>query len=68
MYVLYVQYKCEKREVNFNLCYSGYGWGFRKARNFFTKEEGIALLKEYQDELEKEKQGINERIREIEAN
>jgi hypothetical protein len=65
---LYVQYKYEKREVNFNLCHGGYDWGFRKERNFFTKEECIALLKEYQDELEKEKQGINERIREIEAN
>jgi hypothetical protein len=33
----------------------------------FTKEERIEMLKEYQDELEKEKQGIAERIKELEA-
>ncbi len=50
------------------MCYGGgYEWGFQRARSFFTKEERIALLKEYQDELEKEKQGINERNKEIEA-
>ena len=54
-------------EVNNKMCYGGYGWGFQRARSFFSKEERIALLKEYQDELEKEKQGINERIKEIEA-
>jgi hypothetical protein len=44
------------------------GSGFRSARSFLTKEERIALLKEYQDELENEKQGVTERIKEIEAN
>jgi hypothetical protein len=62
---------CVRRQanqgVNDKMCYGGYGWGFQRARSFFTKEERIALLKEYQDELEKEKQGINERIKEIEA-
>ena len=57
----------ETSEVNNNMCHDGYGWSFQRARSFLTKEERIALLKEYQDELEKENQGVNERIREIEA-
>ena len=44
-----------------------YGWGFQRARSFLTKEERIALLKEYQDDLDKEKQGVAERIKELEA-
>jgi hypothetical protein len=44
-----------------------YGWGFQRARSFLIKEERIALLKEYQDDLDKEKQGISERIKELEA-
>ena len=36
-------------------------------RSFLTKEESIALLKEYQDEIEKENQGISERIKQLEA-
>ena len=32
-----------------------------------TKEERVALLKEYQDELEKEKQGVTERIKQLEV-
>ncbi|MGA9154394.1 MAG: hypothetical protein WCC17_09820 [Candidatus Nitrosopolaris sp.] len=46
-------------------CYAG---GFERARSFLTKEERVALLKEYQDELEKEKQGVTERIKQLEAN
>lgn len=48
-------------------CGYGYGWGFHRARSFLTREERIEMLKEYQDELEKEKQGIAERIKELEA-
>jgi hypothetical protein len=33
-----------------------YGGGYQRARSFLIKEERIALLKEYQDELDKEKQ------------
>lgn len=47
----------------------GYGCcGVRvdQVRNFLTREERIALLKEYKDGLEKEVQGIGERIRELE--
>jgi len=47
--------------------YSSYGWRFRGQRRFLTREERVALLKEYQDELEKEKQGVAERIKELEA-
>ena len=39
-------------------CYGG-----SRTRSFLTKEECVALLKEYQDELEKEKQGVTERIK-----
>ncbi len=53
--------------MNSEMGYGCYGWGFHRARSFLTKEERIALLKEYQDELEKEKQGIAERIKELEA-
>jgi flagellar motility protein MotE (MotC chaperone) len=37
-----------------------------KARSFLTKEERVALLKEYKDELEKETRGVEERIKELE--
>jgi hypothetical protein len=47
--------------------YGCYGWGFGIHRRFLTRQERIALLKEYQDELEKEKQGVAERIKELEA-
>jgi hypothetical protein len=41
--------------------------GFQKARSFLTKEERIALLKEYKNDLEKETEGVVERIKELEA-
>lgn len=43
------------------------GTGFQNARSYLTKEERITLLKEYKDELDKEGQGVNERIKELEA-
>ncbi|HEY7228060.1 MAG TPA: hypothetical protein VH481_08035 [Nitrososphaeraceae archaeon] len=42
------------------------GLGVDQVRNFLTKEERISLLKEYSDGLEKEVQGIKERIKELE--
>jgi hypothetical protein len=42
------------------------GGGVDQVRNFLTREERIALLKEYSDGLEKEVQGIRERIKELE--
>jgi hypothetical protein len=44
--------------------FMGYGYcgtGIQKARSYLTKEERIALLKEYKDELEKEGQGVVEK-------
>ena len=35
------------------------------ARSFFTKEEKIESLKEYQDSLEKEAKGVAERIKQL---
>ena len=49
----------------------GYGCcetGFQKARSFLTKDEKIKLLKEYKADLEKETQGVTERIKQLEAN
>ena len=45
---------------------SNCGTDFQKARSFLTKEERVALLKEYKDELEKETRGVVERIKELE--
>jgi len=36
------------------VCYDCCGTDIQKARSFLTKEERIALLREYKDELEKE--------------
>ncbi len=41
---------------------------YQKARNFLTKEEKIEILKEYQKDLERESQGVSEKIKELEAN
>jgi hypothetical protein len=38
----------------------------RKVRSFLTREEKVSLLKEYKDDLEKEVQGVSERIKELE--
>ena len=55
----------------------GYGYGssaynycgsnYHKSISFLTKEERIDMLKEYQKELEKEAQGVSERIKELDA-
>ncbi|MDO8628791.1 MAG: hypothetical protein Q7R56_03480 [Nanoarchaeota archaeon] len=37
-------------------------------RNFLTKEEKIEMLKDYQQTLEKEAQGVKERIKDMERN
>jgi hypothetical protein len=54
--------------INDSMCYSDYcGGGTHRARSFLTKEERIALLKEYLQDLEKESQGVAERIKELEV-
>ena len=37
-------------------------------RGFLTKDEKIEMLKEYKDSLDKEAQGVAERIKELERN
>jgi len=48
--------------MGYNCC----GESMQTARNFLTKEERIALLKEYKDDLDKESQGVSERIKHLE--
>lgn len=42
------------------------GIDVRRARSFLTREEKVSMLKEYKDDLEKEIQGISERIKDLE--
>ncbi|HET6727677.1 MAG TPA: hypothetical protein VFH19_06565 [Nitrososphaeraceae archaeon] len=44
------------------------GIGVEGMRRFLTREERISLLKEYKGDLEKEVQGIKERIKDLEEN
>ncbi len=44
----------------------GCGKGHGGMRSFLTKEEKIDMLKEYKENLEKEMQGVKERISELE--
>ncbi len=37
-------------------------------RSFLTKEEKLEILKNYKEELEKEVQGVSERIKQLEKN
>ena len=45
---------------------SGCGTDYGRVRNFLTREEKVSMLKEYKDDLEKEVQGVIERIKELE--
>ncbi|HOM95335.1 MAG: DUF5320 domain-containing protein [Candidatus Methanofastidiosa archaeon] len=42
-----------------------YGHGIHRRRRFFTKEERIQMLEDYKIWLEKERQGVEERIEEL---
>ncbi len=42
------------------------GVNVQRARSFLTKEERIGMLNEYKDYLEKEAQGVSERIKDLE--
>ena len=42
--------------------------GCCKERSFFTKEEKIEMLRDYKNSLEKEFQGVSERIKDLEKN
>jgi len=41
------------------------GCGCHSGRRFLTKEERIEMLEDYKNWLEKEKQGVEERIEEL---
>jgi hypothetical protein len=63
----YIQYGWKNKEVNGLMGYGCCGTGFQKSRSLLTKEERIAMLKEYKDELEKEGKGVVAKIKELEA-
>jgi len=46
--------------------YSCCGSTVQKARSFLTKEERISLLKDYKEDLDKESQGVAEKIKSFE--
>ena len=46
--------------------YSCCGVSQQTARSFLTKQERVSLLKEYKADLDKESQGVAEKIKELE--
>jgi len=59
----------EVKNMGCGCSYSGSsGVGTQKGRSFLTREEKVELLKEYRNDLEKEAQGVSERIKELEVN
>ncbi len=38
----------------------------QEARSFLTKQERISLLKDYKEDLDKESQGVGEKIKDLE--
>ena len=42
--------------------------GCCEERSFFTKEEKIEMLRDYKNSLDKEAQGVSERIKDLEKN
>ncbi len=58
------------KEVKDMGCGCSYDSGSRfgaQVRGFLTREEKVELLKEYKNDLEKEVQGVSERIKELET-
>ena len=49
-------------------CNVNSGHNNQRARGFLTQEEKVEILKEYQKDLERESQGVSERIKELDAN
>ena len=57
----------KKKKVRYGYgCGGGGGWSYG-GRSFLTKEEKLAMLKEYKEDLEKEVAGVEERIKELSA-
>jgi hypothetical protein len=48
-------------------CGSSRGIDVGRARSFLTREEKVSMLKEYKNDLEKEIQGVTERIKTLES-
>ncbi len=46
--------------------YSCCGVSQQTARSFLTKQERITLLKEYKEDLDKESQGVSDKINDLE--
>ena len=46
----------------------GYCGSSSKGSTYLTREEIVEILKEYQEDLERESRGIEERIKELELN
>jgi hypothetical protein len=56
-----------------NMTYGSCGCGSSvrdvgRVRSFLTREEKVSMLKEYKDDLEKEVQGVTEKIKSLENN
>ena len=49
-------------------CGSSRGIDVGRVRSFLTREEKVLMLKEYKNDLEKEVQGVTERIKALENN
>ncbi len=58
----------EVKDMGCGCSYRSSGLSTKKARSFLTRDEKVELLKEYRNDLEKEAQGVSERIKELEAN
>ena len=46
--------------------YSCCGVSVQKARSFLTKEERVSMLEDYKADLDKESQGVGEKIKDLE--
>ena len=55
------------KEVNDFMGYGCYGTGFQRARSYLTKEEHIAMLKEYKDATGKRRSRGSPKDQELEA-
>ena len=49
-----------------NMGYGCCGVGVDRMRSFLTRDEKISLLKEYKENLQKEIQGLTEKIKDLE--
>ena len=59
-----MRYQSEVKGMGYGCCS---GTGGYTGRSFLTKEERLAMLKEYRDDLQKEVKGVEERIKELAA-